>query len=693
MSLILDGHKLAWHKDRVDAWLAGERVAPITIDCALTRSCTYNCEFCVAKNTKILMADFTWKEIRDIIKGDMVMGFDENAPGNKKRAQYYPTKVTAVMNRKARLHRLINHDTGDKLFITKEHPVLCRGHRWREPRVFKNADIRFFCSPYKTDFKETYDYKLGYLKGLLEGDGTFGTYPLYGKKNVKLYNKFKLQLEDKEPLDRAYLYIKDLFCIDVFRPNDRLITISKDEEAKHLRNAIQWKINSNFNTLNSALGYCAGIFDSEGSMSGSLRIANIVDRDTVGENIRKSLKKCDFDFIEEKYGVRLIGGFETLFRFFGQTKPAIQRKMSNLYNKRIPTRINVDHDYNGNGDEVYNIETESHTYVANGFCVHNCYATLQDNDAKRITQDVIYRFLDDSAEIGVRGISFVSDGESTCSPHLTNAILRGKSNGIDMALGTNGFLLTEEQLEIIMPHLTYLRFNISAGHLERYCEIHGVGKAEFRRVIANIRSSVALKKKMGLPVTIGLQMVMMPQYGDQVLPLTALGSHLGVDYLVIKHCSDDEDGSLGVDYSKYEALTSTLQAAEGFSTEDYQVSAKWSKIMSEGKRQYSKCYGPPLIAQFSGSGLVAPCGMLFAEKYKKYHIGNIAEQSFKKMWESDRYWEVMDLIASNKFDAKTMCGTLCLQHKCNEYLWDLKHGSIMSEPHRESDIPAHVNFI
>ena len=43
---VLDGHKLAWHKDRVDAWLRGERIAPITIDCALTRACTYRCTYC-----------------------------------------------------------------------------------------------------------------------------------------------------------------------------------------------------------------------------------------------------------------------------------------------------------------------------------------------------------------------------------------------------------------------------------------------------------------------------------------------------------------------------------------------------------------------------------------------------------------------------------------------------------------------
>ena len=46
--VILDGQKLVWHKERVDAWRRGERIAPITIDWALTRSCTYDCYFCYA---------------------------------------------------------------------------------------------------------------------------------------------------------------------------------------------------------------------------------------------------------------------------------------------------------------------------------------------------------------------------------------------------------------------------------------------------------------------------------------------------------------------------------------------------------------------------------------------------------------------------------------------------------------------
>jgi MoaA/NifB/PqqE/SkfB family radical SAM enzyme len=96
--------------------------------------------------------------------------------------------------------------------------------------------------------------------------------------------------------------------------------------------------------------------------------------------------------------------------------------------------------------------------------------------------------------------------------------------------------------------------------------------------------------------------------------------------------------------------------------------------------------------QFSGSGLVAPCGMLFNDKYKKYHIGNIVDTSFKEIWKSDRYWEILQLLASDRFDARTMCGSLCLQHKVNEFLWDVKNRDATIDP-VSGDPPMHINFI
>ncbi|MGH7661639.1 MAG: radical SAM protein [Vulcanimicrobiaceae bacterium] len=230
------------------------------------------------------------------------------------------------------------------------------------------------------------------------------------------------------------------------------------------------------------------------------------------------------------------------------------------------------------GERIAPITIDMALTRACNFGCHYCYAMLQENDRKVIDKRVIYEFLEDCAEIGVKGISLVSDGESTISPVFIDSIVRGSELGIAMACGTNGFVLNRRKLEEILPHLTYLRINISAGERDRYAEIMGVKPEWFDRTCANIRDMVEIKRQNNLAVTIGLQMVLMPQYEDQILPLARLGKELRPDYLVIKHCSDNEDGDLGVDYSGYRPLYEKLREAEALSDDEYKVVVKWSKI-------------------------------------------------------------------------------------------------------------------
>lgn len=344
------------------------------------------------------------------------------------------------------------------------------------------------------------------------------------------------------------------------------------------------------------------------------------------------------------------------------------------------------------GERIAPITVDMSLTRACNYGCHYCYAMMQENDRLPITRDVIYRFLEDCAELGVKAISLVSDGESTLSPVFIDTIQRGSQLGLSMAVGTNAYLLGERKLQQILPHLTYLRVNISAGEAKRYSEIMGVREEWFHKVCENIRHMVRLKKEQSLPVTIGLQMVLMPEYGDQILPLAKLGKSLRPDYLIFKHCSDNEDGFLGVDYSQYEKLYDTLREAETYSDEGYQVQVKWSKLQNEGRRSYQRCYGPPFLLQISGSGLVAPCGMLFNEQFKKFHIGNIVTESFKDMVRGDRYWEVVNFLASPDFNAQKMCGTLCLQHKVNEYLDGYKKG-LLNRARPEGDPPQHLDFV
>ncbi|HEC90943.1 MAG TPA: radical SAM protein, partial [Alphaproteobacteria bacterium] len=162
------------------------------------------------------------------------------------------------------------------------------------------------------------------------------------------------------------------------------------------------------------------------------------------------------------------------------------------------------------------------TRACNYACKY-CYAMLQENDRQVIDQKVIFEFLEDCAEIGVKGISFVSDGESSISPVFADAIRYGDELGLSMAVGTNGFVLTERKLEDILPRLTYLRINISAGERQRYAEIMGVKEHWYDRVCQNIRDMVRIKHEQNLSVTIGMQMVLMPEYRDQIMPLARLG--------------------------------------------------------------------------------------------------------------------------------------------------------------------------
>lgn len=345
------------------------------------------------------------------------------------------------------------------------------------------------------------------------------------------------------------------------------------------------------------------------------------------------------------------------------------------------------------GERIAPITIDMALTRACNFACGFCYATMQENDRQTITKETMTRFLNDCAEIGVRGISLVSDGESTLHPAFEHTITLGHSLGIDMAVGTNGYLLSEERLKTILAALTYLRINITAGEPKRYSEVMGVKEEWFYKVCENIRNAVRIKKEMGLSVTIGMQAVMDPRYGDQIIPLAKLGKELGADYLVLKHISDNELGELGVNYGAYSEIEHLLKEAEGYSTKDYQVAVKWSKIKDGNKRSYSRCYGPPFLLQISGSGLTAPCGMLFNNQYKKFHIGNIVTESFKDMVRGDRYWEVVNYLASDNFNAQTMCGSTCLQHIPNTRLNDMKNNGRPLADTDKLKPPRHVNFI
>lgn len=327
-----------------------------------------------------------------------------------------------------------------------------------------------------------------------------------------------------------------------------------------------------------------------------------------------------------------------------------------------------------------------------------CYAMVQEPSERRsITiKDSLY-LLDDFKEIGVKAVSLISDGESTLSPAYVPFIEHAGDIGIDVGNATNAWDWGPEKVDRVLPHLSWVRFTVAAGTPSRYAEIMYKDSSHtsvFEGAMKNIKYAVDLKKRLGLDVTLGIQMVLMPEFQDEIIPFAQLGIDLGVDYAVIKHCSDDEEGSIGVDYSKYEQMYEDLNYAESLSNDQTKIIVKWSKIIDGAIPEYTQMWGPQFLLQISGSGLVAPSGMFFNAKYSKFHIGNYTEQRFKDIFYSDQYRAVMDYLVSDRFDARYMMGSLPITHYLNVALWRHKQGIEKIKPRNSGlDKPLHVNFL
>lgn len=313
-----------------------------------------------------------------------------------------------------------------------------------------------------------------------------------------------------------------------------------------------------------------------------------------------------------------------------------------------------------------------------------CFGAMQGNFYRKgsevyFPREPLLRYMRDAGKAGVRSMGLIGEAEPLMNPSVYDAIVEGKKSGIDMALGTNGILFdTGAAGERALESLSWIRFNISAATDAAYRRVHRSN--DFSKAVEKIKFCVDTKRRKGLGLTVGLQMVLTPTNVDQVVALAKLGKELGVDYLVVKQCSDSVENDLGIftKLGEYENYAGILKEAEDVSCEGYSVIIKWKKITNMGKRDYSSCLGVPFLLYSSGNGRLYPCGMFFDTKEEEYRMGDLTKQSFTEILASDRYWEVVDKV--KKIDVAG-CYSNCRTHAINDFLWKLKHP------------PEHVNFV
>ena len=85
--------------------------------------------------------------------------------------------------------------------------------------------------------------------------------------------------------------------------------------------------------------------------------------------------------------------------------------------------------------------------------------------------------------------------------------------------------------------------------------------------------------------------------------------------------------------------------------------------------------------------------MFFNAKYSKLHIGNFTEERFIDIFRSERYKRSMNYLTSPRFDAKTMMGSLPIQHYLNVSIDNHIKGIKQIKNKGNDTKPLHVNFL
>ncbi len=352
----------------------------------IASGCLHGCTFCLAPETLILYSDLVWRKLENSKVGDELLGFDENVTSHVYRF-FRKTTIEAIQWSKKPAYRIIT-EVGE-VIATANHGWLNYRGKWLPTSELtsssenrKDGFSTLKSVGYARYLSPSTDYKLGYIAGMTEGDGTFRFNPseLY-KGDYTPY--WRVALCDIEPLERLVEYLLEFeISVDIrpyYQGNEKHRSAQKVETRSQSQcRKLFYLINKLLDTTEYHRGFVAGFFDAEGSFNGSLRFSQKTL--PVLHQVQKYAESFGFTFQIEKYknscfNLRLIGGFTEVIRFFSIFCPAIIRKSDKIIGgalKGMKSAKVIDKIPLGVVD-VVDIQTSTHTFFANGLATHNCY--------------------------------------------------------------------------------------------------------------------------------------------------------------------------------------------------------------------------------------------------------------------------------------------------------------------------------
>lgn len=318
-----------------------------------------------------------------------------------------------------------------------------------------------------------------------------------------------------------------------------------------------------------------------------------------------------------------------------------------------------------------------------GGCNHRCTFCAFDYlgyEKRFLDTTLLKERLSEMGRLGVKSIMCGGEGEPLLHPEIHLLVAHGTSSGIDMAVTSNGVLFDEKKAEAMLPHMKWIKFSINAGNRENYARIHGTKASDFDRVMNNITTAAETKRKKDLGCTIGMQMLLLPENRNDILPFVKQARDTGADYAVIKpfsqHLKSKKKFEAGLVYENDLALRDRLLE---YNSHDFRIIFRDGamKKWDEKNRPYGQCLGLPFWCYVDSKGNVWACSSYLGQD--RFCFGNILKMTFQEVWEGKKRKAFVHWMGGGLDVEK--CRMNCRMDEINRYLWELTHPG------------EHVNFI
>lgn len=311
-----------------------------------------------------------------------------------------------------------------------------------------------------------------------------------------------------------------------------------------------------------------------------------------------------------------------------------------------------------------------------GHCNHRCTFCAVDYLGYKVNSipiDILKDTLKAMSDSGVKSVMFAGEGEPLLYKELPEVINYAKEIGLDVAITTNGTLLTSEFVENCLKSISWIKVSLNGGTKEVYAKIHQTKPEDFDKVWHNLAAACVYRDLHNIRTILGIQCVLLPENINTIEEGVIDAKSCGLDYVVIKpysqHLKSITKLYEGVRYGNAQGMALELSK---HNTESFEVVTRYISMHHHDseERGYHKCLSTPFLwAYIMATGDVYGCSAFLLDE--RFRYGNIKDESFGRIWRGAKRREAIGFV-EDRLDI-TECRKNCRMDKVNRYLDDIKN--------------------